>query len=331
MIDILHTVTYRRTFEEVCSVSQSWKSGSTCYILADVLNKFLLLSQVDSTRDFYKCYLSKSLPTLGLTPKPDEIISFRDNLKCSQGGKHAYHRAMRAFYNWLYSPASGLGFKPEDNPIRFIKPPKVTKKKMPAQTEQSIKILLSHTDNLRDAALLAALIDSSGRLSEVSDIHEPDILWDKSVFQCVAKGGDEVYMPFSPITGNLIREWLTEYNPNGGNIWGIKKSGIVSMLRRLEKSTGIKCNAHTFRRGFASILRRKGIDSLDIMRLGHWKSIGMVQRYTESVNFEDSQKHYKAPMERLADATDGLTKDNEVPRPRIELGTRGFSVRCSTD
>ena len=27
------------------------------------------------------------------------------------------------------------------------------------------------------------------------------------------------------------------------------------------------------------------------------------------------------------DATDGLTKDDEVPRPRIELGTRGFSVR----
>ena len=57
----------------------------------------------------------------------------------------------------------------------------------------------------------------------------------------------------------------------------------------------------------------------------------MVQKYTESIDFEDSQKHYKALMERLADATDGLTKDDEVPRPRIELGTRGFSVRCSTN
>ena len=79
------------------------------------------------------------------------------------------------------------------------------------------------------------------------------------------------------------------------------------------------------------MLRRNGVDSLDIMKLGHWKSVQMVQRYTESVDFEDSQKHYKAPMERVADVTDGLTKDDKVPRPRIELGTRGFSVRCSTD
>ena len=138
-------------------------------------------------------------------------------------------------------------------------------------------------------------------------------------------------MPFSAVTETLLRDWLAEYTPNGGPIWEINKSGIVSMLRRLEKKSGIKCNAHTFRRGFASILRRNGVDSLDIMKLGHWKSIRMVQKYTESVDFEDSQKQYKAPMERLADATDGLQKTGLVPRPRIELGTRGFSVRCSTN
>ena len=65
--------------------------------------------------------------------------------------------------------------------------------------------------------------------------------------------------------------------------------------------------------------------------LGHWKSTRMVERYTESVDFEDSQKRYKAPLGRLADATGGFPKDSQMPRPRIELGTRGFSVRCSTN
>ena len=202
---------------------------------------------------------------------------------------------------------------------------------MPAQDEKSLELLLSQVDNTRDGAIISTLIDSRGRLAEISSICEGDILWDKSVIKAIAKGGQEVYMPFSPATGNLLREWFTEYNTNGGSIWGINKSGIVLMLCRLEKSTGKKCNAHTFRRGFASILRRKGVDSLDIKELGHWRSMRMVERYTESVDFWDSQKHYKAPMERLADATDGRCKDDEVPRPRIELGTRGFSVRCSTD
>jgi len=250
--------------------------------------------------------------------------------QCSPGGQHAYFRAMRAFFNWLYSPASGFNFKPEDNPVRWIKPPKVPSKIMPAQTVESVEALLSHVDNARDMAIISTLIDSGGRLKEISNIRESDILWDKHAIKAVAKGGREVLMPFSEATETLLKEWLSEYNPSGGCIWGINKSGIVSMLRRLERSSGIKCNAHTFRRGFASILRKNGVDSLDIMQLGHWRSLRMVQKYTESVTFEDSLKHYRVPMERLPDATRGLGKDEKVPRTRIELVTRGFSVRCST-
>lgn len=64
------------------------------------------------------------------------------------------------------------------------------------------------------------------------------------------------------------------------------------MLGRLEAKTGLKCNAHTFRRTFASILAKRGVDSLHIMRLGRWESISMVERYTRSVKFEDSLRLY---------------------------------------
>lgn len=64
------------------------------------------------------------------------------------------------------------------------------------------------------------------------------------------------------------------------------------MLGRLEAKTGLKCNAHTFRRTFASILAKRGVDSLHIMRLGRWESIGMVERYTRSVKFEDPLRLY---------------------------------------
>jgi len=312
------------------------QSFSTDVSSADALSKFLALYKRDSsTHAFYKCYLTKSIPPLELTSTTAEIQDFVDR-GCGKkdikpGGRKAYFRAIRCFFNWAYSPASRLGLKPSDNPIIWVKPPKVDEKIMPAQDVKSIEVLLSHVDNTRDRAIISTLIDSSGRLSEVSNIDEGDILWDKHVIKATAKGDREVLMPFSTATETLLRDWFTEYHPNGGSIWGINKSGIVSMLRRLEKSSGVKCNAHTFRRGFASILRRNGVDSLDIMKLGHWKSLRMVQKYTESVDFEDSQKRYKAPMERLADATSGLTKDDVVPRPRIELGTRGFSVRCSTD
>jgi len=330
ILKVLQLVGWRATFVGTCEVCRGWGDVKSDTSISDAVESFLKSRAPGRTQEFYRCYLTKSVPALGLNPKPAEIHSFVTTRQCSPGGQHAYFRAIRAFFNWLYSPASGFNFKPEDNPIRWIKPPKVPAKIMPAQTTESVEALLSHVGSLRDMAIISTLIDSGGRLKEVSDIRECDILWDKHTIKTTAKGGREVLMPFSSATEKLIRQWLTEHHPNGGLIWGINKNGIVSMLRRLERASGIKCNAHTFRRGFASILRRNGVDSLDIMQLGHWRSLRMVQKYTESVTFEDSLKHYEAPMERLTDATGGLGKNEKVPRPRIELGTRGFSVRCST-
>jgi len=40
------------------------------------------------------------------------------------------------------------------------------------------------------------------------------------------------------------------------------------MLRRLEQSTGLPCNPHTFRRTFACLLRKAGVDTMTIKDLG---------------------------------------------------------------
>jgi len=58
----------------------------------------------------------------------------------------------------------------------------------------------------------------------------------------------------------------------------------ISIVFLLKMSSGI----------FASLLAKKGVDSLHIMRLGRWESIAMVERYTRSVRFEDSLKLYGA-------------------------------------
>jgi len=52
-------------------------------------------------------------------------------------------------------------------------------------------------------------------------------------------------------------------------------------------------NLHTFRKTSISNLHRGGLDVEHIMRLGGWKSLDMVLRYTRSVKFEDSLKLYR--------------------------------------
>jgi len=68
------------------------------------------------------------------------------------------------------------------------------------------------------------------------------------------------------------------------------------MLNDLEKETDLHCNPHTFRISFACLLRKAGVDTMTIKDLRRWESLEMVQRYTRSITFEDSMKHYKAPL-----------------------------------
>jgi len=79
-------------------------------------------------------------------------------------------------------------------------------------------------------------------------------------------------------------------------MWGISADGIATMLKRLEAKTGISCNSHTFRRTFAVLLRKAGIDTMTIKEVGRWESMEMVQRYTRPFSFQDCMKFYKSPL-----------------------------------
>jgi len=112
----------------------------------------------------------------------------------------------------------------------------------------------------------------------------------------LGKGRKEAYAPFGELSEQCMKDWLSQFNPNGGNIWGVNQWGITSMLKRLQEKTGLPCNPHTFRRTFACLLRKAGVDTMTIKDLGRWESLEMVQRYTRSVSFHDSLKFYKAPL-----------------------------------
>lgn len=66
------------------------------------------------------------------------------------------------------------------------------------------------------------------------------------------------------------------------------------MLQRLEKKTGIRCNAHSFRRCFATELKKKGLGELDIMELGRWSDVSLVIRYTKAYKWEDAASRYES-------------------------------------
>jgi site-specific recombinase XerD len=243
------------------------------------------------TVQYYRDTLRLASSIIGLQVKCQEIKAFLDNLGCSNGGKHAYYRALRAFYNWLYSPKSSHGLNPQDNPMLLVESPKVERKILPSLTPEQLDYLIDQAECIRDKAIISLFADSGLRLSELVNINPPNIDWQHRLIKVRCKGNKEGLAPFGARTEKLLREWLSQYNPDG-RLWDLDYWGIISMLRRLQSRTGLPCNAHTFRRTFASVLSKRGVDSLHIMRLGRWESLAMVDHYTKSVKFEDSLKLY---------------------------------------
>jgi integrase/recombinase XerC len=201
--------------------------------------------------------------------------------------KHAYYRAIRALCNW--AEKEGLV---ADNPIKHIDVPKIKSRVLPSLTEDEVHYLIGEADSARDRAIISLFADSGMRLSELTNVKTKDIDWDSRTIIIWGKGGKQRKAPFTERTTKLLREYLS-HNSTSDSIWHLNTWGIISILRRLEKKTGLPCNPHTFRRTFASNLHRRGVDVEHIMRLGGWESLDMVLRYTRSVKFEESLKLYK--------------------------------------
>jgi site-specific recombinase XerD len=153
--------------------------------------------------------------------------------------------------------------------------------------------LIDQAESVRDKAIISLFADSGLRLSELAYIKRANIDWNTHLIKVKVKGNKEGLAPFGSRTESLLNEWLSQYKPDD-MLWDLNDRGIQTMLGRLKVKTGLPCNAHTFRRTFASILAKRGVDSLHIMRLGRWESIQMVERYTRSVKFDDSVKLYSA-------------------------------------
>jgi len=285
-----------------CPPSQKLLSALESYIQTETKSKDYLSLFFESRRAmgvssqtilFYKymlCPFSAQVNYLKASQRT--IERYLNSVPPNRNGlatRHASFRAIKTFYRWLNSQC---GLK---NPIKGMPAPILGKPILPSLDKEQVLRVIDQANSVRDKAIIALFTESGLRLSELANIRLKDIDWDSGIIKVMGKGRKEAYAPFGEMARKYLNEWLAQYSPNG-NIWGIHDYSIKVMLQRLEQRTGIKCNPHTFRRTFACLLRKAGVDTMTIKDLGRWESLEMVQRYTRSVSFQDSLKFYKAPL-----------------------------------
>ena len=155
-----------------------------------------------------------------------------------------------------------------------------------------IPSLLSACDAVRDKLAVAILADTGLRLSEVASIELGDVELEGGTITVWGKGAKQRVVRYGPLTGELMLGWI-HTRPNTDGLLGLTPRGIAEMLKRLEVRTGIRCNAHAFRRTFACESVRNGLNVFYVQSLLGHSSLTMTRIYAEQVSSEDAIKAYK--------------------------------------
>ena len=211
-----------------------------------------------------------------------------DSLECNAGGKHAYFRVLRAFYRWACQEALLV-----NSPMVNMKAPKVPTPLRYSVELDAIPALLLACDNLRDKLVVSLLADTGVRLSEVASLRVGYIDLQQNSIAVWGKGARQRIVCFGPFTKKLLIQYLDVYKPIG-ELLGLKSRGVAKVLSGVESITGIKCNAHSFRRTFATESVRNGMNLFHIQSLLGHSSLTITRIYAKQVNSEDAIKAYKA-------------------------------------
>ena len=207
-------------------------------------------------------------------------------LTCNAGGRQAYLRAWKTFYSWAL-----------DNELIDVNPCAKVKIKVPKPMRRSVAVsdipaLLEGCATVRDKLVVSMLADTGLRLSELASARRTDIDTQACTVVVWGKGAKQRLVRYGPTTGELLAAFLSQSAP-GDTLLGLKPRGISVMLKRLEQRTDIKCNAHAFRRTFATESVRNGLNLFYVQSLLGHSTLTMTRIYAEQVNSEDAIKAYK--------------------------------------
>ena len=242
------------------------------------------------TLQFYEGYLTRFVNTLNgplLFASKNDISMVLGALTCNAGGKHAYFRVLRAFYRWACQEEI-LG----KNPMINMKAPKVPVPLRYSVDLSAIPALLAACDNPRDRLIVSLLADTGLRLSELVSVRVDDINMEEKSITVWGKGAKQRVVRFGPFSWELLLQYLDAYSPLQ-ELLDLKPTGVSKVLAGLESRTGVKCNAHAFRRTFATESVRNGMNLFHVQSLLGHSSLTMTRIYAEQIGSEDAVRAYK--------------------------------------
>jgi len=221
----------------------------------------------------------------------------------SPQGIHARLRDIRSFARWL--EAEEL-----INRAPRVELPKLPQEEFPVLSDAEVTALFScehlaarGDQAVRNRALIALMIDTGLRRSEVASVELADVDLADQLILVRGKGNKQRRVPFSTGVLDLLKKWLAIRGDEPGTLFWLTSTGIYSLFQRIQKETGLAIHPHLLRHQAASMMVRNNADIYSVKRvLGH-ASVTTTERYVTQNYADLKAKHAAAsPFESLREA-----------------------------
>lgn len=203
------------------------------------------------------------------------------------------------------------GFKPieakhvdEQRPITRIGRKKAENTRLTAAAEARLKKQPNTLQGLRDRLLMTILLDHGPRISEVAALTGSNFNMDEGTITFYRQKTNQIdthYM--TDDTRKAAIDYFKRVPPQPGkSIWvgtrkgypdkqwgGFGYEAMKQRVRAIGEAAGIeRLSPHDCRHYFATKAKKNGLDAIDIMRAGGWRSLVMVNRYVdqEAISFD---------------------------------------------
>jgi site-specific recombinase XerD len=218
---------------------------------------------------------------------------------------------LKTFFNYLledeeirWHPMAGMSAPPAPAP------------EVPILAEETISAMLKTCkgnafEDRRDAAIIMMLLDTGGRVSEVTNLTVSDI--GDGAAHVMGKGRKPRTVFYGVTAARALDRYLRARDRHKDaaytdQLWLGKRGpmtryGIRDVLERRSDQAGVdRVHPHQFRHTFAHQWLAEGGQETDLMRLTGWSSRSMLSRYAASAadaRAADSYRKRQSPADRL--------------------------------
>ncbi len=242
--------------------------------------------------------------TLDVTPGHirEYFLSLREHRNA--GGVNVAFRAIRTFFLWFEQEEEPEGWR---NPIRKVSPPKRPKDLLEPLPLADLKKMLATCKRRtftgdRDRAILLALLDTGCRASEFVALNLEDVnLADGTVKIQHGKGDKSRVVFLGRKARQAVLRYLRHRKDASGALWVTVKGerlsywGLRQIVRRRATKAGVPVpSLHSFRRAFALLSLRAGVDIFSLQRLMGHSDLTVLRRYLKQAQGDLQAAHEKA-------------------------------------